>query len=602
MHWPIHQPMRNPSHKLLRLAEAPVLLAQLRLLLNNHASSTTPAFLIALLIVWTLGNESNSPALHIWFACHMVSKLYCAADARRTLADSITAERAPALVWRQIVLNGINGVTWNAAAWIILSADAASSTGSIMVIGILAAVASAGMTQLSPVLAVYIAFLIAALGTLALKLLILGNPVYSAMAAACVIYFFLLLGQARNYYTAARASIELRFENLELIERLRAETANAEQANKAKSKFLAAASHDLRQPIQAQSLFLEVMARGELSDPQRKVLASARAASQASASMLHTLLDFSRIEAGVVEPQTRPFLLQPLLEKMESEMKPQAAAKQLAYRSCATTLAVRSDPALIELIVRNLVSNAIRYTAHGGTLIGCRRRGTDALLEVWDSGIGIEAAQQAEIFREFHQLGNPERDRNKGLGLGLAIAQGLARTLGHDLTVASRPGRGSVFRLRLPLAVIGAAVDQRPDAAPARSVSEYVLQRELRVLVVEDDAIVRAGLEALLGAWGCTVDGAESIEQALELARAKQPDLIISDYRLRAQRTGAEAIEAVRTLCGAALPALLITGDTAPERLREATDSGIPLLHKPVATALLEERILQVLEARRATA
>ena len=337
------------------------------------------------------------------------------------------------------------------------------------------------------------------------------------------------------------------------------------------------ASHDLRQPIHAQGLFLEVLARSKLSASQYDALANARATWQASAEMLDTLLDFSRIEAGVVEPQMQDFQLQPLLNRIENELAPQADAKGIVYRSRETHGAVRSDPALVALILRNLVSNAIRYTDSGGVLVACRRRGRELLLEVWDTGIGIAPTQQGEIFREFHQLGNAERDRRKGLGLGLAIAQGLARALGHSLSLVSVPGRGSVFRLALPIAQASVAGGALEAAAGHARVFD------VRVLVIDDDEAVRAGMQQLLTAWGCACDVADSIEDAQALARAHPPGLVISDYRLRELRTGAEAIAALRAEFGERLPALLITGDTAPQRLREARASGVPLLHKPVS-------------------
>ena len=363
----------------------------------------------------------------------------------------------------------------------------------------------------------------------------------------------------------------------------------AEDANLAKSKFLAAASHDLRQPIHAQGLFLDVLSHTELTGQQRKLLANISATSDASADMLNTLLNFSRVEAGVIETQVQSFRMQPLLNKIEREFEQQADANGLAYRSRETNLVVQSDPALIELILRNLVSNAIRYTERGGLLVACRKRGDQAVLEVWDTGIGITPAHQQEVFREFHQLGNPERDRRKGLGLGLAIVQGLARTLGHRLTLASTLHRGSVFRLSLPLATTALPVARM-------AVKQGVAQLfNLRVLVIDDDETVLAGMLHLLRGWGCECEVAESIEGALVLACAHAPDLVISDYRLREQRTGLEAIAALRALLGDALPALLITGDTAPDRLREALASGIPLLHKPVSPEQLRHGLVMAL-------
>ncbi|NNM82763.1 MAG: hybrid sensor histidine kinase/response regulator [Burkholderiales bacterium] len=362
----------------------------------------------------------------------------------------------------------------------------------------------------------------------------------------------------------------------------------AEQANLEKSKFLAAASHDLRQPIHALGLFLGALSRTGLTETQKKLLENSCAASEATMKMLDTLLDFSRIEAGVVEPQWKTFRLQAILNKIENDLAPQADAKGIVYRTRETQLAVRSDPALVELILRNLVSNAIRYTEQGGLLVGCRKHGNQVVLEVWDTGIGIAKDQQEEVFREFHQLGNPERDRRKGLGLGLAIALGLARVLGHDLSLSSASGRGSVFRIALPKAIL--------EMTPASPESPRIHVLSARVLVIDDDVTVLEGMRQLLCGWGCECDIAETIEDAIRLAGLNAPDMVISDYRLRGLRSGIQAIESLRHLLGEGLPALLITGDTAPERLREAQTSGLPLLHKPVMPAGLYYSIAKAIE------
>ena len=295
--------------------------------------------------------------------------------------------------------------------------------------------------------------------------------------------------------------------------------------------------------------------------------------------MLDSLLDFSRIEAGVVHPVTQDFALQSLLYAIENDLAPLADAKKLAYRSRDTRLAVHSDPALVDLIVRNLVSNAIRYTHHGGVLVGCRQRGDTVCIEVYDTGIGIAPENQQDIFREFHQLGNPERDRRKGLGLGLAIVQGLTKTLGHRLTLFSRPGRGTMFRLELPLSLADVAQVSLPASGALFSAN----LKGYHALVVEDDDHILQAMVALLRSWGMTCSSAEGVKDALLLAEQLKPDVLICDYRLRDNTTGAEVITAVRETLRHATPALLVTGDTSPERLRAATDSGIPLLHKPVA-------------------
>ncbi|HIV72446.1 MAG TPA: hybrid sensor histidine kinase/response regulator [Candidatus Aquabacterium excrementipullorum] len=582
----------------------PRLLIELQRLLHQHIiSSVIPAVLLALLVVWTLADVHNPWPLRLWGVAVIGWKLFSAWVGQQQLRRGVPLEHARSNVLWLIVLNAIDGAIWGALAWVALGST--TLAGSILVVAVIGGIAGSSMSSLSPVFPAFVAFVVCLLAGLASRLWTLGDPAYDALGVAGVLYTASLLGQSHNSGKAARQAITLRFENVELIERLRQEMAYAqaqrqaaEQANVAKSRFLAAASHDLRQPIHAQGLFLEVLGSGALKGAQAEALDNARATWQASAEMLDTLLDFSRIEAGVVQPQRRLFPLQPLLHKLETELAPQADAKGLLYRARETTAVVDSDPALVALILRNLVSNAVRYTEHGGVLMGCRRRDGHWLVEVWDTGIGIPASQHQAIFQEFHQLGNAERDRRKGLGLGLAIAQGLARALGHELTLASQPGRGSVFRLALPHGDAHAAIPLWDEAAAPIAIHDTALALT-RVLVIDDDETVRDGMRQTLAGWGCVCDVAESIEDALALARAHAPDLLISDYRLRDQRTGAEAIALLRAELGTAVPALIVTGDTAPERLREAIDTGVALLHKPVAPALLHRRMAEVLRERR---
>ncbi len=579
--------------QILKLDEDRILIEQLRLLLINFGSSVIPALVLATLMFFAVSNEDNRAYLAFWCGIVMLSKLNSYRMARNYLAAGMPLKQLSRIVKTLIFVNTFDGLLWGALTWVAL--DSAGLSGSILVISVVGGVAAAAMSLLSPIFPAFLGFVVAELTVVVFKLWGMGNPSYTALGIAGVVYLITLLLQGFNSARAARAAIELRFENTKLLDQLRVEKINAEtsqheaeRSNKAKSKFLAAASHDLRQPIHAQGLFLEALSLTSLTPHQSELLNHSRAASEATGELLNALLDFSRIEAGVIEPQMQPMLLQPLLHKIENELAPQADAKNIVYRSRETQLAIRSDPMLLELILRNLISNAIRYTQQGGVFIGCRLRGTTVVIEVWDTGIGIAQENQQEVFREFHQLGNPERDRNKGLGLGLAIASGLARTLGHRLTLSSTPQRGSVFRLVVPIAI-----------APSIRKNSLVFSKEnligVRALVIDDDEIVRTGMLPLLRNWGCECMTAESIETALALSKGNAPDVIISDYRLREHHTGVEAIEAVRALCGCTIPALLITGDTSPERLREAKDSGIPLLHKPVSTHQLHQKIGEVL-------
>lgn len=578
----------------LRFARGPVLVEQLRLIYASMTATVLPMFPAVLMLVWAIINDENRLAVGLWAAAITTFNVHAIFYARRHLTRGLILTEAPRLARTLVAYAGCWG-----AAWGLLALGALGDTtpvGASVIISVLAGILGGSLSMLSPVLAVFTAFSVPLVAFTVAALWRLDDPAYNAFSAISLLYLGALIAQSRNSSLATRAAIELRFENLDLIQRAEAAQLEAEQANASKSKFLAAAGHDLRQPVHAQNLYLEVLSRTPLNARQRQLLSHIGAASEASADMLNTLLDFSRIDAGVIVPRIQAFRLQTLLNKVEREFEPQADAKGLAYRSRETPLFALSDPALLAMILRNLVANAIRYTDSGAVLVACRKRPGQAVLEVWDTGIGIAPDQHREVFREFHQLGNPERDRRKGLGLGLAIAQGLARALGHELTLASSPARGSVFRLALPIAAANSG-NTTGDGFTALNADSPSLPQVLnaRVLVIDDDEAVRSAMLALLPLWGCTVEAVESIEHAVSLARSFAPEVLISDYRLRAQSTGLDAIAAVRAALGSDLPAVLITGDTAAERLREALSGGVLLLHKPVSPRELYRTLADVL-------
>lgn len=585
--------------KWLKFAEDRILIEQLRLIYASMTLSIVPMFPAVLLLVWILINPSNEVSLLAWAVVVSVTNLYSVFDARRRLARGLEAQDAARLGRRLVISVGVGGVTWGALAFGALGNT--SAAGDVVVIFVTSGILGGAVGLLGPILPVFLAFSVPMVGFTVAKLWLLDDTSYNAFGVIAVMYLGVLIAQARISSVATLSAIKLRFENLELMQKAEAAQqeaelarTEAEEANSAKSKFLAAASHDLRQPIHAQGFFLDVLLHTPLTLQQHALVGNISATRAASAEMLDTLLDFSRIEAGVVSPQPQTFSLQDLLNKIEREFEPQADAKGLSYRSRETPLLAQSDPALVELILRNLVSNAICYSDAGGLLVACRKRGAHAVLEVWDTGKGIAADQQAEVFKEFHQLGNPERDRRKGLGLGLAIAQGLAKTLSHTLSLCSKLQHGSVFRLTVPLALVMPAKQNSAEAS-LQTLATTALLHGVHVLVIDDDETVLSGMAQLLQQWGCAVDKASSIERALVLAQDIAPDIVISDYRLRGQRTGAQAIHELRDLLGQPLPALIITGDTAPERLREAMSTGVPLLHKPLAPAALYQALVDLL-------
>lgn len=564
----------------LRLAENRVLVEQLRLMYSGLTFSILPMFTAIFFLVWTLSNGHNQTLLLLWAALLCIINASFILHARYQLEHGFLMQRPRQLVGWLLVFFALGGTGWGLLAYAAIGNS--TPVGTIVVISVLAGILGGAVGFLSALVPLFVAFSIPVVALTTLKLLQLDDPSYNAFGLISLMYLGVLNIQCYNAGLAVHAAIELRFENLALLKKTESAQLAAELASTAKSKFLAVASHDLRQPVFAQGLFLEVLSRTDLTQHQAEILASARSASTASSEMLNTLLDFSRIEASVVEPKILAFQLQGIFDKIENDLSPVAIAKGLTYRSRQTSAVAESDGALVELVLRNLVSNAIRYTQHGGLLVACRQHGASLVVEVWDTGIGIARENREIIFREFHQLGSPERDCRKGLGLGLAIADGFTRVIGQRLTLKSTLGRGSCFRLTLPR-----SSDWQGGAPDITSVTTTISLAGLHMLVIDDDEAVLSGMAHLLRSWGCSVDTAELIEQAQELARARRPDVVLTDYRLRGHRTGLQAISILRQQLGQTLPVLMLTGDTAPNRLRETLSSGVPLLHKPISPAQL---------------
>jgi signal transduction histidine kinase/CheY-like chemotaxis protein len=364
-----------------------------------------------------------------------------------------------------------------------------------------------------------------------------------------------------------------------------------EEANLAKSKFLAAASHDLRQPLHAIHLLIGALRHEQNPAAATAVVEDLGASAQSLEELLNELLDISKLEAGMFEPQPGVFALQEVFQGLERELRPIANEKGIELGFVATRVKVRSDPQMLARILRNIITNAVRYTDRGAVLVGCRRRGDHVAIAVHDTGPGIAPEHHEAIFREFYQLGNPERDRRKGLGLGLAIVDRLSQLLDHSVTLRSDMGRGTTFFVEVPIA---SADDPATNSLGRASFGDLT---GWAVLVIDDEPAVRRAMIEVLARWDCRALAAESAAEALALmADEFVPDAIIADYRLRDGRTGAEAIADITRALGRQIPAMIVTGDTAPERLREAGASGYLLLHKPVQPALLRTALCTLRE------
>lgn len=395
---------------------------------------------------------------------------------------------------------------------------------------------------------------------------------------------YILNGQFRH-------QIAVREENLGLLDELRRRTAEAEAANESKSRFLIAASHDLRQPMQVIVLRARALAESALPPAAQVTATRLEEAIGTLQGLFDALLDVSKLYTGAVQKLVLPFALQPLFARLEESYADRAQQEAIDLRIEPTALWVASDAHLLERILRQLFDNALRHAVRRSISLSARRADGEVVIEVHDTGPGIPREKHAEIFKEFVQLDNPQRDRSKGLGLGLSIADRLARLLGHRLELESEPGRGAAFQ------VIVAEAQGKPaskPAAPAAPVAPVAATLDgVLVAVLDDMPDVLDVLEVMLQRWNCetiVATDSEQLTQAL-LKRGRHPDMLICDYRLAEPRNGIQVILSLRIDLGITCPALLITGDVAMRQDEQMTAAGITLMHKPVRAAELRGAI-----------
>ena len=430
-----------------------------------------------------------------------------------------------------------------------------------------------------------------------------GGDTYSIqLGGVLLLILSMTMLVARFFRQTLQRVIELKLRSEGLLAQLRVEKQaadaarrDAEVANRAKTQFFAAASHDLRQPLHAMGLFAEALRQKSHDEEVSQLVNSINSSVDALEGLFSELLDITRIDTGGVEVLPRHFEVADILRKLRLHFEPTAFEKGLALRLRGGEKVVLADPLLVERILRNLVSNAIRYTNDGTVLVGARRRGDTVLLQVWDTGLGIRPEEQARIFEEFYQVPNTDivaPHQRKGLGLGLAIVKRLADLMNAPLKLASQPGRGTVFTLELPG---GKAPRVEPVVVPGKGPLGLTLDGRL-IVVVEDEPVVRGGLDVLLKGWGAGIASFDSVAQVRAWAETSdptlvKPDLLIVDYRLENGLNGVDAIKALRARFGAGVPAIVVTGSTMSGHEKEAHDGDFHLLIKPVVPNKLRAMI-----------
>jgi signal transduction histidine kinase/CheY-like chemotaxis protein len=384
--------------------------------------------------------------------------------------------------------------------------------------------------------------------------------------------------------------ILLAHRNNALVKKLDLEKREAEQANLGKSRFIAAASHDLRQPLHALGLFAAQLDKTS-NDRDRHILHHEIVSSvKALRTMFDGLLDISRIDADTITPNIETFKLNSLFQKIQSEFASAAEVKEIGFKVIPSSVCIKTDKNLFERILRNLVSNAIRYTDSGRVIVGVRRLNGLAKIQVCDTGLGIDDSQQENIFEEFYQVSNPERDREKGVGLGLAIVKRLVTILNHSLSVRSLPGKGSSFSIVVPYG------DEKDACSGSEFVAKEVKLNGMAVLIVDDDAPILAAMRLTLESWGCLVFSAESGEEAEQLLDNEGilPDVLIVDYRLREHEKGSHVIKRLQDYLGEQIDTIMLTGDLEVDISKEIDVSHVTQLHKPIEPLTLNKLLADI--------
>ena len=600
-------------------AIAPRLLARARgdqvaTLYGQWHRTTLSMVLGAAILCAVLWGHAEPAVMACWLVAILLNQAWRGALARGFRRAAPRVDEAPR--WGRYWAFGstVAGALWGVAAFVMYPASPAYEA---LVIVCLFGAVLGGLNLTAVYKPSFYGFALSALLPLIVRVAQEGDTVHVKTALVMAVVLVFLLGFGHHLNDVLTHSLAMRYENVDLIAELQAQTQAAEDArtaaetaNRAKSQLLAAASHDLRQPLHALGLFAAAL-NARVREPELKPLVTSMQASvDALEGLFAQLLDLSRLEAGGLKPEHATVELQPLFERLREDFAPQAAAHGLALAFVPTTLAVVSDPVLLERILRNLVANALRYTPTGGIAVGARRSGISVRIDVVDSGIGIPHELRERVFDEFVQGGAaPGHARaGRGMGLGLAIVRRLAALLDHRIELASAPGRGSRFSVVAPrVAVHRLRVDtRRAGSLPAVPLPASAPFTGRRVAVIDDDPAVIAAMRTLFAAWGASVAGGESaaavaaeclVLGASDGGRTWRPDLVVADLRLANGGCGLEAVKKLRAIGGCEAPALIVSGDTGEAARAAVAAAGLTLLPKPLLAATLQAAAARALDA-----
>lgn len=575
------------------LKEQKIYNAQVEIIYQQIPTNLFPAILITAAVSWTIWTPDNSPQLAVWLLANFLSIglrfcSYWAFNNRQEEADRPLNGWAN-LAFIQLLLYGI---IWALMPLLFTDTNSNSSINLLAVYFF----ATAGMIGLtvshSSFKLMWFAYVVPAAGAMITLLLISPRQGTDLMALYLMLFVFFLFFMMRRSHKSFHEIIELKLEYAELMLSLQKEKEKSDKANVSKSTFLASASHDLRQPVHAMNLFIEMLQKKPLPKEARLLIDKIANCASSLQSLFSSLLDISSLDAGTIDVSVKGINLKHYITDLVALHTPGIEGKGLQMKVDVADVTVLTDPVLLTRILSNLLSNAFHHTDQGRIEITAEVREQAVIVCVNDTGKGISAENIEHIFNEFKQLHNPERDRNKGLGLGLAICRRLAALLETEIQVKSILGKGSSFSLALKLVdSVSKSISLREELITDIRLDQYA------IMIVDDEDDIRDAMPMLLESWGCqnvvAVSDNKEAQQAIESGFI--PDLIISDFRLKNHLSGLEVIDVVSGLIGYKARAILITGDTAQASLKKIQQAGLIALHKPIMPDQLKTAISKAL-------
>ncbi|MCK5355429.1 MAG: hybrid sensor histidine kinase/response regulator [Methyloprofundus sp.] len=569
---------------------ADTLIEAIHFVFQNQKDYAAPVSLISFFLAFALWDKTDNTTVISWLIIAIFIRAFSYWQSSYFLQHQFSLEETKKWGYYFSVTTSAVGLLYGSAAILFFSPDLPVAVQLFILLLIIGSTNALIFTT-AYWLASFYTLMFPALGMLIYALLIQEDFSYQLLAFLPFINMIIAFSMARKVQQSVLDSIQLRFEHSELLEKLKISHKEAEDANKRKARFLASASHDLRQPVHALSLFSEALSDESLSPRGRDTVAYMKDSVASLNDLLSSLLDISRLDAGIIQPSVPPFDISFLISRLANNMSKQAENKGLELQIHAPSVWVDSDSVMLESTLRNLIGNAIKYTHKGGVLIGCRIRKNEVWIEVWDTGIGIADSEKDYIFDEFYQVDNAERDHSRGLGLGLSIVAREMHILGHILSIHSRENCGTMVRIKVQRAIPSIQIPSEP--LPTHNAIGRLVKK--KVLVIDDEKSILVATTVLVEKWGCIVETAGNIDEALKACELFTPDVIISDFLLKDHITGIGVIEQLRTQLNQEVPAILITGDTAPDRLKQAQESGLSMLYKPVKPAKLRAAMNMVL-------